>query len=164
MILTIQLRGDKRLIAKYERIQASVARALTLKVERLTMLLEAKVKTQKLNGQVLNRITGRLMASINREVKVQSNAVHGRVFSSGDVKYAAIHEFGGQTAPHLILPKKASVLRFTGKSGQTVFARKVNHPGSKMPERSFLRSSLTEMSEQISREMKEAVLQGIREA
>lgn len=164
MIVTVTITGDKQLIAKYSRVQSSVARALTAKITRLTLLLENRVKTQKLSGQVLNRVSGRLMASIGRDVKTTDNAIYGRVFSSGDVKYAAIHEFGGQTSPHLILPKKASVLKFTSGGGQTVFAKKVNHPGSKIPERSFLRSSLKDMSVQISREMKEAVIQGIKEA
>lgn len=163
MIFNVTITGDKELIAKFDRVQSAVARALQVKITRLTLLLENRVKTQKLSGQVLNRVTGRLMASIGRDVVVKPNTVYGRVFSSGDVKYAAIHEFGGQTAPHLILPKKASVLSFTA-GGKTVFARKVNHPGSKMPERSFLRSSLRDMSEQISREMKESVIQAIRNA
>jgi phage gpG-like protein len=88
----------------------------------------------------------------------------GSVFSSGDVKYAAIHEFGGQTAPHLIVPKKAQALAFMGKSGNQVFARQVNHPGSKMPERSFLRSALNDMSGEIQRGMKQAVIQGAQGA
>lgn len=163
MIFNVTITGDTQLIAKFERAQSAVMLALKVKITRLTLLLENRVKTQKLSGQVLNRVSGRLMASIGRDVQVKPNGVYGRVFSSGDVKYAAIHEFGGQTAPHLILPKKASVLRFEA-GGKTVFARKVNHPGSKMPERSFLRSSLRDMSEQISREMKESVIKAIKEA
>lgn len=163
MIFNVTIAGDTALLAKFDRMQSAVMLALKMKITKLTLQLENRVKTQKLSGQVLNRVSGRLMASIGREVVSQPDKVYGRVFSSGDVKYAAIHEFGGQTAPHLILPKKASVLKFD-KGGQTVFARKVNHPGSKMPERSFLRSSLRDMSEQISREMKEAVVKAMKEA
>lgn len=163
MIFNVTIMGDTALMAKFDRMQSAVMLALKTKITKLTLQLENRVKTQKLSGQVLNRVSGRLMASISREVVAQPDKVYGRVFSSGDVKYAAIHEFGGQTAPHLILPKKASVLKFD-KGGQTVFARKVNHPGSKMPERSFLRSSLRDMSEQISREMKEAVVHAMRNA
>ncbi|WP_297572592.1 phage virion morphogenesis protein [uncultured Deefgea sp.] len=47
--------------------------------------------------------------------------------------YAAIHQFGGQTSPHVIRPKNKKALAFGGK----VF-KSVNHPGSKMPARPFL--------------------------
>lgn len=47
--------------------------------------------------------------------------------------YAAIHQFGGQTKPHAILPVKKQALAFGGK-----VVKKVNHPGSKIPARPFL--------------------------
>ena len=50
-----------------------------------------------------------------------------------NVEYAAIHNFGGQTAPHTILPKNGKALKFGGR-----FAKRVNHPGSKIPARPFM--------------------------
>ncbi|AOJ13160.1 MULTISPECIES: phage virion morphogenesis protein [Burkholderia] len=47
--------------------------------------------------------------------------------------YAAIQNFGGQTKPHTIVPKNAKALHFGG-----IFAKKVNHPGSKIPARPFM--------------------------
>lgn len=38
-------------------------------------------------------------------------------------------EYG--TRPHKIRPKRAKALRFIGRSGQPVFAKEVNHPGTK---------------------------------
>lgn len=35
------------------------------------------------------------------------------------------------TKPHVIVPKNKSVLRFPNKAGTIVYARKVNHPGTK---------------------------------
>ena len=35
------------------------------------------------------------------------------------------------TKPHVIKPRRAKLLRFRAKSGALVFARKVNHPGTK---------------------------------
>lgn len=54
-----------------------------------------------------------------------------------DVKYAAIHEFGGKTSPHIIEPKRKQWLRFF-IGGKAIFAKKVNHPGSVIPKRPFL--------------------------
>ena len=74
--------------------------------------------------------------------------VVGKVASSGDVKYAGIHEFGGKTPAHDIYPDKAKALAFM-IGGKQVFAKVVHHPGSQMPERSFLRSSLSDMRQEI---------------
>jgi len=163
MIISISIVGDKEVIAKLGKMPATVHAALLQKVTTLALKLEAYIKKNKLSGQVLNRKTGRLARSITHAVDAQPHAVWGRVFSTGDVPYAGIHEYGGQTGAHIILPKKASVLAFV-KDGQKVFARKVNHPGSTMPERSYMRSSLREMSVEISTAMKEAVLQGAKRA
>ena len=158
MLVSITVKGDRELMARLDKMPLAVQAALTVKVRSLALRLEAWVKTRKLNGQVLNRITGRLARSIQNKVETAAHFVLARVFSSGDVKYAGIHEFGGKTAPHIIEPKKANVLAFT-VGGEERFARRVNHPGSKMPERSYMRSSLRDMSTTISTEMKQAVVQ-----
>lgn len=163
MIVNITVHGDKELIARFKAMPAVVNQVLYAKVLALALKLEKLVKTGKLNGQVLNRITGALARSIHNKVDRLSHSVMGRVYSSGDVKYAGIHEYGGKTSAHVIEPKKASVLAFMGKGGKMVFAKSVNHPGSKMPERSFLRSSLNDMSREISLGLKEAVIKGIQQ-
>lgn len=163
MIVNVSIEGDKALIARFKEMPAAVNQALYVKAFTLALKLEAYIKTNKLNGQVLNRITGALSRSIHNVVDRSVNSVIGRVFSSGDVKYAAIHEYGGTTAPHIIEPKKASVLAFTGGGGGMVFARRVNHPGSKMPERSFMRSSLSDMSTEISLGLKEAAIKAVQQ-
>ena len=63
----------------------------------------------------------------------------GQVYSRG-VAYAGIHEFGGLTQAHVIA---GSPLHFF-MNGIEMFAMSVNHPGSRMPERSFLRSGVSD--------------------
>jgi hypothetical protein len=46
---------------------------------------------------------------------------------SGDVKYAAIQEFGGAFPPHEIVPSKAKALAFV-LGGKQVFAAQVTLP------------------------------------
>lgn len=58
----------------------------------------------------------------------------GVVVVGSDKPYARIHEFGGTTRPHVIRPRTAGVLAWTGPDGPR-FARVVNHPGSKIPAR-----------------------------
>jgi phage virion morphogenesis protein len=56
--------------------------------------------------------------------------------------YAAIHQFGGKTRPHVIRPKKGKALMWPGARHPV---KAVNHPGSNIPARPFL--SLTAADE-----------------
>lgn len=77
-------------------------------------------------GKIL-QASGRLAASIVPSSSADTAAV------GTNVKYAAIHQFGGQTRPHRIVARNAKALKFGNR-----FARSVNHPGSKIPARPFL--------------------------
>jgi phage gpG-like protein len=76
--------------------------------------------------KILQR-SGRLAASITPSHDATSASV------GTNLVYAAIQHFGGQTKPHVILPKNGKALHFGG-----IFARRVNHPGSKIPARPYL--------------------------
>jgi phage gpG-like protein len=147
--------NDRNATLKVGALNTRILEALRRKVYSLSLRLEAHVKSTKLSGQVLNVVTGRLRRSIHNRVTSTSSSVHGHVGSSGDVKYAGIHEFGGKTPAHLILPSKADALSFMVGSSR-VFAKQVHHPGSQMPERSFLRSSLRDMKTEIVNELTSA--------
>lgn len=151
------MRGDAEVIARLSTMPSSLRAVLRRRIWALTLKLQARVQA-KLSGQVLNVVTGALRRSIQSAVDETDRTVRGRVFSTGDVKYAAIHEFGGRTRAHIITPKKAEALSFM-MGGQRVFAKSVNHPGSVMPERSFLRSSLRDMRDEIVREMTQGVVE-----
>ena len=160
-MLSIRVTGSDAVRDRLRGMPEEVQRALLAKVHALTLELEAHVKMDKLSGQVLHVITGRLRRSIYSDVRTEGDAVIGRVFSSGDVPYAAIHEFGGRTAPHDIYPVKKQALSFM-QSGKRAFYRHVRHPGSRIPERSYLRSSLDDMRDRIVREMTDAVEESLR--
>ena len=69
--------------------------------------------------------TGRLRQSIHIETHGKEYHV---VAGSRIAYYAPYVEFG--TRPHIILPRRAKVLRFEVR-GQVVYARYVHHPGTK---------------------------------
>lgn len=50
--------------------------------------------------------------------------------------YAAIHQLGGKTKPHVIRPKNKKALAFS-IGGKKILAASVKHPGSKVPARPF---------------------------
>jgi phage gpG-like protein len=137
-----------------------VRQALSSKANVLAVALEAKIQ-QKLSGGVLNMRSGALASSIVATVDESSADVSVRIGTSGDVKYAAIQEFGGTIPPHEIVPDKAKALVFA-TGAKAVFAKRVNLPAVTMPERSYLRSSLAEMAGEIAEGLSEAVADTLR--
>jgi phage gpG-like protein len=97
-----------------------------------------------------------LRDSIRMQASQQDGAIGVEIFSDGDVPYAAIQEYGGKTAAHEILPDKARVLAFA-LNGRQVFARRIQHPGSQIPERSYLRSALDEQGDDIAKDLTNVV-------
>lgn len=141
------------LAALPERIGA----ALAAKAGTLAAALQAKIE-QKLSGGVLQTKSGVLAGSIAVAIDDDASAgVSVRLFTSPDVKYAAIHEFGGTIPPHQIVPDKARALAFL-IGGKQVFAARVQIPAVTMPERSYMRASLKEMADQIRNEIAAAVI------
>lgn len=140
--------GVEALGARLEAYPAALVNELAAKAQMLASALSDKVKFEKLAGEVLNARSGALAASIAAEVSADGDEIAATVGSFGDVKYAAIQEYGGKTGAHEILPDKANVLAFVA-GGAMRFARRVEHPGSAIPERSYLRSSLDDMRDEI---------------
>ena len=156
-MLTVQLTGADALQNRLQNAPAAIQSALRAKAADLAERLRRHVTDDKLSGQVLRTRSGALKASIAAEVDDDAGQVIARVFSAGDVKYAAIQEDGGRTAPHDIVPDKAKALAFL-VHGAPVFAKIVHHPGSQIPARSYLRSALADMGDQILAEFTAAAL------
>jgi phage gpG-like protein len=142
-----EVRGLEETSARFDAYPAALQAALGAKATELATTLADLVKN-KLSGAVLNTSSGALRDSIAANVTADSDSVLASVGSEGDVKYAAIQEYGGKTSAHEILPVKGDVLAFVAGDGQR-FARRIEHPGSVIPERSYLRSSLEDMKDEI---------------
>lgn len=157
-MLSGQVSGDVELIAKIRNLPNSIRSHLKQAVAASAYSLHRHVLDNKLSGQLLRRKTGTLARSINVELSEQADGFSARV---GDLKkavvYASIHEYGGVTPPHVILPKKKKALAFGGG----VYA-KVNHPGSRILEKRYLRDSLAEQKQEFFARVRAAVSQGIK--
>lgn len=70
--------------------------------------------------------TGALKKSIH--FRHTTHAYGHKLWIGSRLSYAYMHHEG--TKPHLILPKKSEVLRFT-KGSRVIYSRGVNHPGTK---------------------------------
>lgn len=91
--------GDKELLRRLGDLPKSTKLRVDLTVKSLGFELERKVKAEKLSGQVLNVITGRLRASIshgapNSVSRFESDADRAIYYVGTNVKYGAVHEYG----------------------------------------------------------------------
>jgi phage gpG-like protein len=159
-MLSVTLIGAAELDAALGGLPAAVVATVATKSAALADQLLGLAR-QKAGGGVLQSRTGALAASISVDgPTIAGDQVTTTILSDGDLKYAAIQEFGGVTSPHDILPVRGKALAFLA-GGEIVFAKVVHHPGSRIPERSYLRSSLAEMAAQIETDMKSAVLDAL---
>lgn len=113
----------------------------------------SKVKDKaRVGEEKILTLSSRLRNSVTKRGE-PGNEFHVRrdhVDIGTNVEYAAIHQFGGRTAAHVIKPRHKKALywpgagSFTsaGRSGGGYFEehpiRSVNHPGSKVPARPYL--------------------------
>lgn len=147
--------GSEDLINRLTAAPVNIQTALQTSVSRMALRLLARVKSDKLSGQVLKVRTGRLRRSINQRVVREGQGVYGYVGTNVD--YGRTHEFGFKGAVS-VRAHLRTVTQAFGKpippTQQQVGAhtRKVN-----LPEKSFLRSALREMQPEIERTMREAV-------
>ena len=135
------LEGAEALDLRLSALPALMRARLETKARELADALAAKVQ-DKLSGQALATRSGALKASIVAEIG-GGDAVSASVGSNGDVKYAAIQEYGGRTSAHEIVAQKGQALAFLAGDGLR-FTRRVQHPGSTVPGRAYLSSSLEE--------------------
>lgn len=149
--------GQRETIAKLGKLSDKGKAALKISVQRLTLKLLAKVKSEKLTGQVLNVRTGRLRRSINQRLELNSRGIFGKVGTN--VKYGRAHELGltVDVKAHARLIKQAWGKKLRTPKLVMVKAHKV-----KYPERSFLRSALKEMEPGIRAEMRRALIEGMK--
>jgi len=148
-------------LARLEAMPQALHAALAAQADALRLQLQERVKDDKLSGQVLRARTGSLRDSIASDIVDENGGIAVIVRSSGALKYAAIQEFGGKTAAHDIIPSKAKVLAFVSGGGAQVFAKLVHHPGSTIPARPYLRSSLADMKSHIIESLNAAVVKAL---
>lgn len=158
-IFNVTLVGETELVARLASLGDSVLKALRAKVEILTINLQSHIVRDKLHGQVLNQRSGQLVRSIQRRIETTALAVYGIVFSAGDVKYAKAHEFGFDG--EVTVPQHMRTMVF-GKEAAMPFAVGPYQMHMKLPERSFMRSSLGDQRPEITQGLKEAVVAGLQ--
>lgn len=130
-------------------------------IKKLTFKLQAKIKNDKLTGQVLNVRTGRLRRSINVEFQeLGDGLIQGLVGTN--TPYARIHEYGfngEQQIKEHIQKRKQVFGRMLQSPIEITIRAHVRHINA--PEKSFMRSALAELRPEIIEELQAATRRGL---
>jgi phage gpG-like protein len=138
----------------------AVDRGMERGIRAATLDIEGHAK-ELLEGEVLNKRTGRLWRSIHSETFRRMGRVVGIVGTN--VKYAAIHEFGGTIRPKsaggFLVWRGASTRGANGRfqAGEMIFAKEV-----KIPRRPYLSRAFAARKEVVSRLIMRAVMAELR--
>lgn len=145
--------NSKQIIDDWKQQLRAYQQGLTASVWRALTILEAEILQNIRSKSGLKVRSGSLLNSIGASKKVETKGdgtVEGTIGPQG-IPYAAIHEFGGRTSPHKIEPRNRQALKFMGNNGET-FAKFVNHPGSNIPARPYLRPAMENKADFILKE------------
>lgn len=142
---------DRKIAAFKVLMPKAFDRGLYAGIWAATIEVQERVKNL-IDGPVLNRRSGRLWRSIHNEVFRKGGVIVGIVGT--DVKYAAIHEFGGT-----IRPKKAGgFLVFKNADGETAFAREV-----KIPKRPYMSKGLEDSKSAINKHIERHIMKAVND-
>ncbi len=102
---------------------------------RLSQAMGGQWKNLAKGGKVQPRSAGMILGDTGMlKSSVQPSNSRTEAVVGSNLVYAAIHHFGGKTKAHVIRPKNKRALSFGG-----IVVRQVNHPGSNIPARPFLK-------------------------
>lgn len=155
-MFSLDIAGADELAQRFADMPSAIREALTQKRDALAQQLLDAARA-KLSGDVLNARSGALRDSLQASADDDLSA---RVFSSGEVKYAAAQEYGFEgdesVAAHSREIREAFGRAIDAKTiFVAAFARHMN-----LPARSYLRAALDEMRDDISQGFAEALEEG----
>lgn len=122
----------------------ALPKAMLAAVRFGAVLVQRRIMTRKLQGEVLKRQTGTLIRSWQEAPRVQEfSDQRVAVVIGSNLEYARGWEFGFTIPAHVIRPKKAKALRFL-VAGVPVFAKSVSQSERRVAARPYARPALDE--------------------
>lgn len=135
-----------QMLSDYQKnIASRVFDGLTILETNILMNIKSRSGLHVRSGSLLNSVSASKKVTIDG-----SGNIVGEIGPEG-IPYAAIHEFGGTTKAHDILPRNGKVLAFM-MNGNPAFAKVVHHPGSKIPARPYLEPAILQSRDEILKE------------
>ena len=143
---------DRAIVAKFNEMPERLHNELLRSIFGLADQLKSHIASQKLNGQLVNRVTGRLANSIQRRVTDTPNEIMAQVYSNDTALPYNRALNNGATIPDRF-PKKAKALHFF-IGGKEVFAKKAR--GFTLKPRRYMESGLSDFKTIILKDLQEA--------
>jgi hypothetical protein len=156
----VRITGTNRLVARLEALSNDAHARVADAMLNETIALQDEILSRM--AELFANAGGKMRDALDSNVSDNGQQITGTVSAAG-LPYLAIQEFGGVTRPHEIFPVNAQALAFLwngvpvavkqyqsgkayfkqgGDTGGMFFAKHVSHPGSHMPERSYMRAAL----------------------
>jgi phage gpG-like protein len=158
-VISADFRGDKAALDRLRALPDAAAEGLARAFAKLGIGLQSRIRQDKLSGQVLRSRSGALKASIAVATDRSDTAVTAMVSTGLD--YAAAQEYGFSGTVSV----RSSLRRIKAAFGRPITAKTVNVGAFSrrmdLPERSFLRSALDDMSSDIVAGVHDALREAI---
>jgi hypothetical protein len=158
---SVDLLGTRHLAQTLDSMPETVREILREKVKALSIRLEQMVLSNIATRYKDSK--GKLASAVSTFYEEEGFRIRGGVTIDTQIApYARILDKGGAIPPHMIFPRNAKRLAFTGFQGDRVIVKRVSHPGAQLPAGHFMSDAYKSMTAETSLELKRAVIEGIR--
>jgi phage gpG-like protein len=158
-MISADLLGDEAALDRLRALPDAANAGLARAIAKLGIDLQNHVQQDKLSGQVLKVRSGMLKSSINVQIDQSATGATATVFTNVD--YAAAQEYGFSGTVNV----RASLRQIKEAFGRPIAAKTISVRAHSrrmdLPERSFLRSALDDMTPDISAGVEDALREAI---
>jgi phage gpG-like protein len=147
-VITAYLVGDHQLLERLRSLPETIGSRLVGKITELGIELQRNVQQERLSGQVLNTRSGALRSSIDLRIDRSAARVTASVFT--DLRYGAAHEYGFAGTVGVKDGLRRIKEAFGRPIAEKLISVRAHERRMNLPERSFLRSALDDMTPAIS--------------
>ncbi|HKM71472.1 MAG TPA: HK97 gp10 family phage protein [Stellaceae bacterium] len=158
-MITAYLVGDEQLLERLRALPDAINSGVLRGITQLGIELQRNVQQNKLSGQVLRSRTGSLKSSIDLRVDQSGGAITASVFT--DSRYAGVQEYGFAGTVSV----RASLRRIREAFGRPIAEKTISVRAydrrMDLPERSFLRSALEDMTPTIRDAVETALTEAV---
>lgn len=140
--VSFSVAGSDQALALFQRKQEEVLAAILAQMDVENAKLGRYIQTEKLSGQVLHRVTGKLADSVRLvPASQQGPTIEGGVAAAGGPAwYGRLHEYGTSRSYPIVAVNKQALAFVMG--GKQVIVKSVMHPP--IQQRAFMAPSLEE--------------------
>ena len=158
-MISAHLVGDEQLLQRLRELHDAINAGLARCITQLGIDLQRNVQQDKLSGQVLKTRTGALKSSIDRRVDQSTRGASTNVFT--EIRYGTAQEYGFAGTVSVGAGLRRIRQAFGRPIAEKTISVRAYDRRMSLPERSFLRSALEDMTPAIGDAINAAVAEAI---